>query len=151
MEHHVKYANPRDVEVLAFVVYRDAYAGERDSCDIYIDFIFVHDRLRQLRLPQYMLLMVQMLYNEANQHGSNDARIILTVNGRGNERDRDGPIYHLHRLYVVLGFEETKWGDISNHLSHYRQDAVSAYVLHQQVHVTHSVFSDLYRRYGKKT
>ena len=118
-ERPVKYVNPLDLEVLAFVVYRDAYEGvETDCCNIYIDYIFVHDRLRQLRLPQYMLLMVQMLYNEANQHGSNDARILLTVNGRDNERDSDCPIHRLHRLYGTLGFEETKWEDIFGHLSH---------------------------------
>ena len=97
-----------------------------------------------------MLLMVQRFYNEANQHGSNDARILLTVNGRGNERDIDGPIHRLHSLYGILGFEETKWEHISGHLGHYHHDTVTAYVLHQQVKVTHSVFSSLYSRYEKK-
>ena len=91
-----------------------------------------------------MLLMVPMLYNEANQHGSNNARILLTVNGRDNEHDIDGSIHCLHRLYTILGFEETKWEDISGHPSHYHHNTVSAYVLQQQVNVTHSVFSDLY-------
>ena len=83
-EHPVKYDDPIAVDASAFVVYRDAFPGEVDSCDIYVDYIFVHGRLRQLRLPQYMLLMIQMIFKERKNRHSNDAKILLTVNGLEN-------------------------------------------------------------------
>ena len=106
-EHLVKHDDPLDVDAAAFVVYRDAFPGEVDCCDIYVDYIFVHERLRQLRLPQYMLLMIQMLFKERKDRQFNDAKVLLTVNGLENESDTHGPIHRLHRLYNIMGFQET--------------------------------------------
>ena len=103
-EHPVKYDDPLAVDASAFVVYRDAFPGEVDSCEIYVDYIFVHKRLRQLRIPQYMLLLIQILFKERNTCHSNDVKILLTVNGLKNESDIHGPIHRLHRLYKIMGF-----------------------------------------------
>ena len=150
-EHPVKHDDPLDVEAAAFVVYRDAFPGEVDCCDIYVDYIFVHERLRQLRLPQYMLLMIQMLFNERKNRHSNYAKILLTVNGLENESDTHGPIHRLHRLYNIMGFQETTWKDLPGHDNHYDNANVNVtpYVLDQQVNVTHTSFRDLHSRYGK--
>jgi hypothetical protein len=45
-EHPVKHDDPHAVNAAAFVVYRDAFPGEVDCCNIYVDYIFVHERLR---------------------------------------------------------------------------------------------------------
>ena len=117
-EHPAKYDYPLAVDVAAFVVYRDAFPGEVDSCDIYVDYILVHKRLRQLRLPQYMLLMIHMLFKEKKNLHSNDAKILLTVNGLKNESDIHGPIHRLHRLHKIMGFQETTWNDFPVHDNH---------------------------------
>ena len=90
--------------------------------------------------------MVQMLYNHAKQHGSNDARILLTVNGCDNESDDDGLIHRLHRYYEILGFDKSTWTDVPGHMSRYEHDNMTPYILHKQVSVTHSIFNDIYSR-----
>ena len=90
-----------------------------------------------------MLLMIQMLFKERKNRHSNDAKILLTVNWLENESDMHGPIHRLHRLYKIMGFQETTWDDVPGQDNHYDHVTVTPYVLGQQLtpHTPVSVIS----------
>jgi hypothetical protein len=90
-----------------------------------------------------------MLFKERKNLNFNDAKILLTLNGLDNESNMHGPIHRLHRLYTIMGFQQTTWHGVPGHDNHYDHVNVTPYVFDQQANVTHTSFSDLYSRYGK--